>query len=157
MKQAHSQADNTFRLLSSNKVLTLHQVASVKASKYAKADHELSLTDILQAHTSYLQHLKEEGWPEKHISALFKFFWNIECHPFHMFMILPLSQTFTPPNNSSTNQYKAVFDDIIHKELSKQQYIGLLSLSETQQVVGHFQSSPLSLIPKPGTHSVMGG
>ncbi|KAF8545763.1 hypothetical protein OG21DRAFT_1372400, partial [Imleria badia] len=85
-KQAHSQADDTFGLLSTNEVLTLHPVASVKASKNTKADHELSLTDILQARTSFLEHFKEAGWPKKHISALFKFFWNIECHPFCLSM-----------------------------------------------------------------------
>ena len=62
----------------------LRPVASVKASKNAKADHELSLTDMLQARTSYLKHIKEAGWPEKHIAALFKFFWNLECHPFRL-------------------------------------------------------------------------
>ena len=78
----HLQADNAFGLLSTNDVLTLRPVASVKASKHAKVDLELSLTEMLQACTSYLKHLKEARWPEKHILALFKFFWNIECHPF---------------------------------------------------------------------------
>ena len=40
--------------------------------------------------------------------------------------------------------------DIVHKEFAKQRYIGLLTASETQHIVGPFQSSPLSLIPKPG-------
>jgi len=74
MKQAHLQADDAFGLASTNEILTLCPVTSVKASKYAKADNELSLTEILQAWTLYLEHLKEAGWPEKHISALFKFF-----------------------------------------------------------------------------------
>ena len=81
-QQAHLQADDAFGLLFTNEVLTLYLVALVKASKYAKADHELMLTEILQAWTSYLKHIKEASWPKKHISVLFKFFWNIECHPF---------------------------------------------------------------------------
>ena len=85
-KQSHSQPDDAFGLLSSNNVLTLHPVALVKVSKLAKADHELMLTEILQACTSYLEHIKEAGWPDKHVTALFKFFWNIECHPFHLSM-----------------------------------------------------------------------
>jgi hypothetical protein len=64
--------------------------------------------------------------------------------------ILPLTQIFTPPNHLSVKQYKAVFNDIIHKELMKKCYIGLLTASKIQQTLGHFQSSPLSLIPKPG-------
>ena len=40
--------------------------------------------------------------------------------------------------------------DIIHKEFAKQRYIGPLTVSKTQHIVGPFQSFPLSLIPKPG-------
>ena len=40
--------------------------------------------------------------------------------------------------------------DIVHKKFAKQRYIGLLTVSETQHIVGPFQSFPLSLIPKPG-------
>ena len=64
--------------------------------------------------------------------------------------IPPLSQTFTPSNSPSIKQYKAIFDNIIHKEFAKQQYIGPLLESETKQILGHFQSFPLSIIPKPG-------
>lgn len=81
-KQVHSQADNGFSLLSTNKVLTLCLAVSIKASKYAKADHKLTRTKILQVQTLYLQHLKKANWLEKHISALFKFFLNVKCHPF---------------------------------------------------------------------------
>jgi hypothetical protein len=62
----------------------------------------------------------------------------------------PLVQTFTPPNHPSVQQYKAVFDDIVHKKPTKQQYIGPLIGSEIQQAIRHFQTSPLSLIPKLG-------
>jgi hypothetical protein len=58
-KHSHAQADDTFGLLSTNEVLTLRPVASVKASKNAKADHELSLMEMLQALTSYLEHIKD--------------------------------------------------------------------------------------------------
>ena len=64
--------------------------------------------------------------------------------------IPPLSQTFAPPNSLSIKQYKAIFDDIIHKEFAKQWYIGLLSESEMKQILGHFQSFLLSIISKPG-------
>ena len=70
-------------------------------------------------------------------------------HGFHAFMP-PISQTFTLPNHLSIIQYKAVFNNIIHKEFSKQCSVGPLTASEVQQIVGHFQTSPLSLIPKPG-------
>ena len=83
-KHAHLQADDAFGLLATNEVLTLRAVASVKASKNARADHELMLTEMLQAHTTYLEHMKEVRWPKKHVTVLFKFFWNLECHPFRM-------------------------------------------------------------------------
>ena len=62
----------------------------------------------------------------------------------------PLMQTFILPNHPLVKQYKAVFNDIIHKELSKHHYIGPLTESEIQRALGHFQTSPISLIPKPG-------
>ncbi|KAF8122776.1 hypothetical protein EV363DRAFT_1300965 [Boletus edulis] len=60
--------------------------ASLQPTKNAKADHELSLMEILQAQTSFLEHLKEADWPNKHISALFTFFWALESHLFHLSM-----------------------------------------------------------------------
>ena len=60
-KQAWSQADDAFGLLATSEVLTLRPVASVKASKNARVDHELSLMDILQACASFLEHIKEAG------------------------------------------------------------------------------------------------
>ena len=83
---AHSQADDAFGIALTNEILTLRPVALVKASKNTKADHELLLVKMLQAQTSYLEHIKEASWPEKHVAALFKFFWNLESHPFHLSM-----------------------------------------------------------------------
>ena len=83
---AHSQADDAFSIASTNEILTLCLVALVKASKNAKADHELLLVEMLQVQTSYLEHIKEASWPEKHVMALFKFFWNLESHPFCLSM-----------------------------------------------------------------------
>lgn len=62
----------------------------------------------------------------------------------------PLHQTFTLPNHSSIPLYKDAFKNIVHKKFTKSQYIGPLSLSNVQAMVGHFQSSPISIIPKPG-------
>lgn len=70
-------------------------------------------------------------------------------HSFHAHMP-PLSQTFTLPNHPSISQYREAFDSIVHKEFTQQWYIGPLTVEEIQCIVGHFQSSPISLIPKPG-------
>ena len=35
-----------------------------------------------------------------------------------------ITQSFTPSNDTSTNVHCSAFDDILHKEFKKQQYIG---------------------------------
>ena len=40
--------------------------------------------------------------------------------------------------------------NIIHKEIAKGRYIGPYSLLIIEAVIGPYQSSPLSIIPKPG-------
>ncbi|KAG6375961.1 hypothetical protein JVT61DRAFT_2839 [Boletus reticuloceps] len=76
-----SQADDAFGLSNSHNVLTLHPVASVKASRFARADHNLSFNDFLQAKNIFLEHIKCAPWPGKHVDALAEFFWNLENHP----------------------------------------------------------------------------
>ncbi|KAN0078025.1 hypothetical protein V8E55_010082 [Tylopilus felleus] len=76
-----SQADNTLGITTTHDVLTLRPVASVKASRNAKVDHELSFGNFLQEKNAFLKHLGQAAWPEKHVNALAKFFWNIENHP----------------------------------------------------------------------------
>ncbi|KAN0080249.1 hypothetical protein V8E55_009815 [Tylopilus felleus] len=78
-----SQADDALGITTTHDVLTLRPVASVKGSCNAKADHELSFSDFLQAKNAFLKHLGQAAWPEKHVNALAKFFWNIENHPIH--------------------------------------------------------------------------
>ncbi|KAG6377306.1 hypothetical protein JVT61DRAFT_15094 [Boletus reticuloceps] len=76
-----SQADDAFGLSSSHNVLTLRPVASVKASRFACADHDLSFSDFQQAKNVFLEHIKCAPWPDKHVDALAEFFWNLENHP----------------------------------------------------------------------------
>ena len=80
-KNHRSQADDSFGLTSSNDILTLRPVASVRASHLACADHDLSFSEFLWAKNSFLHHIKQASWPNKHIDALAKFFWNLENHP----------------------------------------------------------------------------
>ncbi|KAG6371329.1 hypothetical protein JVT61DRAFT_9628 [Boletus reticuloceps] len=76
-----SQADDALGLSATNDILTLRPVASVKASKNARPDYELSFSEFLQAKNSYLHHIKQISWPDKHVNALAEFFWNLENHP----------------------------------------------------------------------------
>ncbi|KAI6138053.1 hypothetical protein BKA82DRAFT_161910 [Pisolithus tinctorius] len=85
-KHARSNADDAFRISSTNDLLTLRPVASVKASQNAHAvgndtDHNLNFSEFLQARVSFLHHIKMVPWPEKHINALTMFFWNLKSHP----------------------------------------------------------------------------
>jgi hypothetical protein len=76
-----SQADDAFGISSAHDVLTLRLVTSVKASRLARADHDLSFSELLQAKNVFLQHTKRNGWLDKHVNALAQFFWNLENHP----------------------------------------------------------------------------
>ena len=64
--------------------------------------------------------------------------------------IPPLMNTFMPPNNPSIRANQNIFDKIINKEFAKGRYIGPYSKAEIEDAIGHFQTSPLSLVPKPG-------
>jgi hypothetical protein len=61
-----------------------------------------------------------------------------------------ISSVQSPPNNDSINTHSEQFADIINKEITKGRYLGPFPLNEIEAVLGPFQSSPLSLIPKPG-------
>ncbi|KAN0086069.1 hypothetical protein V8E55_007203 [Tylopilus felleus] len=60
-----SQADDTF----------------VRASKNAIPEHELSISNFLQAKNCFLEHTKMADWPTNNLDALAKFFWFLETHP----------------------------------------------------------------------------
>ena len=62
----------------------------------------------------------------------------------------PVSATQTPPNKDSVNQFSEVFQQTITAEIEKGRYIGPFSRSEVESLVGPFQTSPFSIIPKPG-------
>lgn len=76
-----SQADDTFGVTQSNDVLTLRPVASVKASRLARSDHDLTFGEMLQAKNTFLHHIKQASWPDTHVNALAEFFWHLENHP----------------------------------------------------------------------------
>ncbi|KAG6372372.1 hypothetical protein JVT61DRAFT_7815 [Boletus reticuloceps] len=62
-------------------MLTLCSVASIKASRHACADHELSFSKTLQAKNLLLYHIKQLTWPDKHINTLVEFFWHLKSTP----------------------------------------------------------------------------
>jgi hypothetical protein len=64
--------------------------------------------------------------------------------------IRPISRTFAPANKPSINQFITEFNQLIQVEFQKGRYIGPVSLEETEFLLGPFQTSPFSIIPKPG-------
>ena len=56
----------------------------------------------------------------------------------------------SPMNAPSINTYSSEFRDTIQKEIIKGRYIRPFPLSLIHDTLGPFQTSPLSLIPKPG-------
>ncbi len=57
--------------------------------------------------------------------------------------------TFTPCNDKSITTYHEVFQQIITREFSVARYEGPFSQQQVEDYIGPFQSSPLSIIPKP--------
>ena len=79
----HTNAEDAFGVTNSNDVLTLHPITSVKASKHAVPNEDLSFSQLMQARISFMEYAQQAGWPEKHIKALAVFFWKLETHPKH--------------------------------------------------------------------------
>ena len=62
--------------------------------------------------------------------------------------------TRTPDNSPSVNQQARILENIIQDELRKGRYLGPFAQHELEAVIGPFQSSPISLVPKPHKPSV---
>ncbi|KIO08716.1 hypothetical protein M404DRAFT_57315, partial [Pisolithus tinctorius Marx 270] len=61
-----------------------------------------------------------------------------------------IPRTYTPPNSPSIIQYSHAFQEIVEKEFARGRYLGPFPPHLLEQYIGPFQSSPLSIIPKPG-------
>lgn len=57
--------------------------------------------------------------------------------------------TYTPPNNTSVLEHYNELVKAINLEFSKGRYLGPASKAQIEEILGPFQSSPLSIIPKP--------
>jgi hypothetical protein len=64
--------------------------------------------------------------------------------------IKPIINSYTPFNHPSINQHLGAFCDGVQSELEKGQYIGPLKSADISRLIGPFQTSPLSIIPKSG-------
>ena len=64
--------------------------------------------------------------------------------------IRPIYSTYTPPNSPTLLLHPEAYRDMVTNEFSKGRYIGPCSRQEVELLIGPFQSSPLSWVPKPG-------
>ena len=71
------------------------------------------------------------------------------CHGFIVgYPVIACTQS--PPNSTSIPLYQNEFEDIVKKEIAKNRYIGPAPLATIKSLLGPYQTSPLSMIPKPG-------
>jgi hypothetical protein len=64
--------------------------------------------------------------------------------------IRPILSTYTPPNSLTLRQHPEAYQDMVSNEFGKGRYIGPCTRQEVEDLIGPFQSSPLSWVPKPG-------
>src|SRR5277367_5320415 len=64
--------------------------------------------------------------------------------------IRPIYTTFTPPNGPTLLSHPEAYQEMVSNEFKKGHYIGPCTRREVEALIGPFQSSPLSLVPKPG-------
>jgi hypothetical protein len=61
-----------------------------------------------------------------------------------------INKTYSPCNNLSINLLPDVYSEIMEREFSTGRYLGPFSEREVEDLIGPFQSSPLSFVTKPG-------
>ena len=64
--------------------------------------------------------------------------------------IRPILSTYAPPNSSTLQLHPEAYSDMVTNEFRKGRYIGPCTRQEVEALIGPFQSSPLSWVPKPG-------
>jgi hypothetical protein len=60
-----------------------------------------------------------------------------------------IAVSYTPSNSVSITEHCNAFTNIINLEFQKNRYIGPATKSQIEDLLGPFQTSPLSIIPKP--------
>lgn len=102
-----------------------------------------------KVHTLY----KPEGWALllKETGLLSKYHHIPECLVSGFSGgIPPIEYTYHPPNNTSVEEHIEAFWDIVNIEFEKGRFLGPFSAQDIKSAIGHFQTAPLSLVPKPG-------
>ena len=61
-----------------------------------------------------------------------------------------ISHVQIPPNKDSVTLYRTEFAKTLDKEITKNRYLGPFTAQLLSSLIGPFQSSPISIVPKPG-------
>ena len=64
--------------------------------------------------------------------------------------IRPILSTYAPSNSPTLHLHPEAYRDMVSNEFKKGRYIGPCTRQEIEALIGPFQSSPLSWVPKPG-------
>jgi hypothetical protein len=110
--------------------------------------HALALRR-LRLRTPYRAEAWETALRQTGLIALFPSIPSGLCEGFSVGYPTP-SRVQIPLNSTSLSVYEHEFKDIVNKKLDKGRYIGPFPFSTIEALLGPFQSSPLSLIPKSG-------
>ena len=103
----------------------------------------------LQALTPYKPKAWEFYLSAARLSRKYPFLPQSFCTGFILdYPIIKVTQT--PPNKPSISDLQHEFDKVVRLEMAKQCYLGPLSCIDMESLIGPFQSSSFSIIPKPG-------
>ncbi|GBE84445.1 hypothetical protein SCP_0604240 [Sparassis crispa] len=130
----------------------VHQRATATSARDA-GTHLTMLINAVSHRRSYpLTPLRAEGWHEllsnAGLLARYSFIVHSIRHGFDV-RIKPISFTNTPSNSRTLLEHDAAFHNIVHHELQQGRYLGPMSRATVESLISPFQSSPLSLVPKP--------
>ena len=96
-----------------------------------------------------------DAWDKAlHVSGLLSRFHDVPCsirNGFDMGTSSTPLKTYVPSNHSSSLTHPEEIQSYIHTELSLGRYTGPFSRSKLEQLIGPFRTSPLGVVPKPGT------
>lgn len=125
---------------------------SISVQDVGRARMELELALVRRRHsplTPYKVEAWEQGLKRFHLLPRFA---NIPKGLRSGFVLnFPtIARLQVPPNKASVFTHNTELSTYINSEISKGRYLGPFPLHVIESVIGPFQSSPLSIIPKPG-------
>ena len=155
MECQRSQNDDAFGIIKTGDTVALKQLAPVKAWRNAVKDADLTWRQMSMGRISFLQHAEEAQWPPRHISALAKFFVQLEIHQLryrhHGEKAIIIYQVGMRRNWHDKLKHDIGFNiSIINETLMQNIYDDVL---KKIQLEGVREVSHQDILPEPSTHS----